>query len=59
MMGYFSDSVDLENYEPYEVIQAIMEQFTAFRIHILQEVHQLNSKHSQLEYSKKLQSSDS
>lgn len=31
MMGYFDDSIDFNNFEPFEIIQAIMEQFVIFR----------------------------
>ena len=34
MMGYFSDSIDFLNYEPYEVIQAIMDQFITIKNNI-------------------------
>ena len=35
MRGYFSQNIDFNNYEPYQIIQAIMEQFMAYRSKIL------------------------
>lgn len=31
MIGYFSEEIDFNNYEPFEIIQAIMEQFIIFK----------------------------
>ena len=52
-MGFFSETIDFENYEPYEVIQAIMEQFSTFRIHILDEFKRQELKSSQPDFSKR------
>lgn len=53
MMGHFGEAIDFLNYEPYQVIQAIMEQFITFRKHLQPESH-----HSSQEVPKDKRSND-
>ncbi len=34
MMGYFNEKIDYNNYESFEIIQAIAEQFISFQAKI-------------------------
>lgn len=58
MMGHFSEEIDFDNYEPYEVIQAIMEQFIIFTHKVREKMIRKEMENSQMLSSKKREPTD-